>query len=80
MNRKAERIDVALIIERFLERNTLYPQEWNDFVDTAQRNSEIEHYRRRCDELDPLVNRPGVPDPEALFELREMIKTLRQAE
>ena len=32
MNRE----EVAQLIERFLEDRSLYPQEWNDFVDASQ--------------------------------------------
>jgi hypothetical protein len=69
--------DIADLIERFLEEKSLYPQEWNDFVDGSQRDQNIDSYRRRCDELDPLVNRPGEPDSEAVAELRSMIRLLR---
>ena len=72
--------DVADLIERFLEGRSLYPQEWNDFVDASQRNKTVEGYRRRCNELDPLVNRPGDPDAEAVAELRSMIGRLRDLE
>jgi len=69
--------DVADVIERFLEGRSLYPQEWNDFVDTAQQDKDVEASRRRCDELDWLVNRPGEPDKDAVIELRSMVETLR---
>ena len=69
--------EVAQLIERFLEARSLYPQEWNDFVETSQRDQEMDIYRKRCYELDPLVNRPGDPDPEAVAELRSMITRLR---
>jgi hypothetical protein len=71
--------EVAQLIERFLERRSLYPQEWNDFVDTPQEDSVIENYRRQCDELDPLVNSPGVPDPDAVARLKGIIERLRSA-
>jgi hypothetical protein len=45
--------EVAQLIERFLEGRSLYPQEWNDFVDISQKDNVIENYRRQCDELDP---------------------------
>ena len=69
--------EVAQLIERFLERRSLYPQEWNDFVDTAQEDGVIENYRQQCNELDPLVNRPGVPDPDASARLKRIIEGLR---
>jgi hypothetical protein len=69
--------ELAQLIERFLERRSLYPQEWNDFVDTSQEDSVIENYRRQCDELDPLVNSPGVPDPDAVARLKGIIERLR---
>ncbi len=43
--------EVAELIDRYLEKRSLYPQEWNDFVDTPQSNKEIEMYRRRCHQL-----------------------------
>lgn len=69
--------EVAQLIERFLDGKSLYPQEWNDFVDGRLRDKRIDAYRKRCDELDPFVNRPGDPDPDAVAELRAMIETLR---
>src|ERR1035438_9593254 len=44
--------DMAQLIERFLDGRSLYPQEWNDFVDTSQRDQKMDVYRRRCYELD----------------------------
>jgi hypothetical protein len=72
-------LEVADLIERFLEGRSLYPQEWNDFIESAQRNETAEGYRKRCDALDPLVNVPGDPDPEAVKELRLMLTKLRQS-
>jgi hypothetical protein len=69
--------EVADLIERYLDGASLYPQEWNDFVDSSQRRKDVDIYRKRCSELDLLVNRPEGPDPEATAELRSMIKTLR---
>jgi hypothetical protein len=76
MNRE----EVARLIERFLENKGRYPQEWNDFVDTPQKDSVIENYRSRCYELDPLVNRPGVPDPDAVARLKGIVERLRSGE
>jgi hypothetical protein len=73
MNREA----VAQLIERFLEARSRYPQEWNDFADTPQEDSVIENYRGRCYELDPLVNRPGVQDADAVARLKGIIERLR---
>jgi hypothetical protein len=73
MNRE----EVAQLIERFLENRSLYPQEWNDFVDTQQKDKVIDKYRRECDGLDPLVNSPEDPDPEAIARLKEIINQLR---
>jgi len=69
--------EVAHVIERFLEGQSLYPQEWNDFVESSQENSLIENYRRQCYELDPLVNRPGMPDPDAVARLKGIIEHLQ---
>lgn len=71
--------EAAQLIERFLEGRSLYPQEWNDFVDASQKHTVIETCRRQCEELDPLVNRPGVPDPDAIARLKGIIDHLRQA-
>jgi hypothetical protein len=69
---------MAQRIERFLEGTSLYPQEWNDFVESPQYDQKMDVYRKRCYELDPLVNRPGDQDAEALSELRSMIEALRR--
>ena len=69
--------EVADIIERFLENRSLYPQEWNDFVESSQRDPSLDTFRKRCDQLDPLVNRPGDADPDAVSELRSIVTTLR---
>ena len=69
--------EVAELIERFLEHKSLYPQEWNDFVDTPQQDQEVDVYRKRCHQLDPMVNRPGNPDPESVAKLRSIIGVLR---
>ena len=76
-NRDRNALEVAQVIERFLDGNSLYPQEWNDFVESSLRDKKLDVYRKRCDELDPLVNRPGDPDPDAVSELRSLIETLR---
>lgn len=70
--------EVAGLIERFLDGTSRHPQEWNDFVDCAQREKRIENYRRRCYELDPLVNVRGNPAPAAMAELRSMLASLRR--
>jgi hypothetical protein len=75
--KKLTNLEVAQLIERFLEKRTLYPQEWNDFVEISQLDKKIEVYRKRCYFLDPLINRPGDPDPEAVAELMSMMVTLR---
>ena len=50
--------EIAGIIERFLDGNSLYPQEWNDFVECRERDASLDSYRRKCYELDPMVNSP----------------------
>jgi hypothetical protein len=77
--RDKTRPEVADLIERFLDCKSLYPQEWNDFVESSQRSKDTDAYRRRCYELDPLVNRPGDMDPTAVGELRSMIDELRKS-
>jgi hypothetical protein len=58
--------EMAQLIERFLEGNELYPQEWNDFVEVPQRQKERDAYRKRCYDLDPLVNSHEAADPDAI--------------
>ena len=72
--------EIADIIERFLTGNSLYPQEWNDFVECSERDSRLDIYRKRCYELDALVNCHGPEDPKAVAELRSMIDQLRRPE
>ncbi len=69
--------EIAGIIERFLMGNNRYPQEWNDFVECRQSDEGLEKYRKRCDELDPLVNRPEPIDSDAIAELRSIVDELR---
>jgi hypothetical protein len=69
--------EAAQIVERFLSDNSLYPQEWNDFVETTQQDKKVEYYRTRCEDLDPLVNRPEGPDEAAVIELKSIIQALR---
>ncbi len=69
--------DLAELIERFLDGQSRYPQEWNDFVEVSLRDETAERYRERCHELDPLVNCPGEQDQNAVSELRQMVRELR---
>jgi hypothetical protein len=71
-------LEMAQLIERFLEGNELYPQEWNDFVEVPQFEKERDAYRQRCYDLDPLVNSHEAPDLDAISELRSMVRTLRE--
>jgi hypothetical protein len=71
------RKEAADLIERFLSDSGLYPQEWNDFVETRQEDRTVERYRKRCEELDPCVNYPGVPKGTAVAELRSIIRELQ---
>jgi hypothetical protein len=69
--------EIAALIERFLDEESLYPEEWVEFAETSQHDKLLDVYRKRCDQLDPLVNRPGAMDPTAVAELRSMIAELR---
>jgi hypothetical protein len=71
-------LEIADVIERFLDERSLYPEEWVEFAETPQHDKKLDVYRKRCDQLDPLVNRPGEMDPTAVAELREMIDELRE--
>ena len=69
--------EAAQLIERFLNSQYEgYPGEWSDFVDSPQRDKIVERYRKRCYELDPLVNRPGVQDQTANDELKTIVDAL----
>jgi 16S rRNA processing protein RimM len=68
--------EAAQVIERFLDGPS-DSIEWCDFAETGQQDARIERYRKRCDELSSLVNRPGGMDKAAVAELRSIIKELR---
>jgi hypothetical protein len=72
--------EIAGIIERFLNQNSPYSQEWNDFVECREPDSRLDAFRKRCDELDPLVNCPAPQDAKAIAELRSMVGQLRRLE
>jgi hypothetical protein len=69
--------EAAQVIERFLAETELYPFEWTDFAETKQQDPRVERYRKGCDKVSPLVNRPGEMDQTAVAELRSMIEELR---
>ena len=69
--------DVAELVERDWDGGSRYPEEWKAFVDTRQKDAVIEGVRRQGDALDPLVNRPGGADPDALARLRDIVARLR---
>ena len=77
VQRNATKTEVADLIDRFLDNRLAYPQEWNDFVECSQKDPDLELYRKKCDKLDPLVNRPDPVDQDALRELRLMAQELR---
>ena len=66
--------EIADLIERFLNNTSRYPQEWNDFVERRHPDKKLDSYRRRCDELDPLVNCPDPQDAKALAELKGIVE------
>jgi hypothetical protein len=69
--------EAAQVIERFLAETSLYPEEWADFAETRQQDTRVERHRKRCDQLSPLVNRPGEMDKAAVAELKSVIEQLR---
>jgi regulatory protein YycH of two-component signal transduction system YycFG len=73
MNRE----EVADLIERFLEGRELYIGEWMDFVETSQQDGNINKYRKRLYDLDPLVNCPGEQDRKAIEEMKSIVTELR---
>lgn len=76
--RKLDAKQMANLIERFLNGCSTYPQEWNDFIDSSQIDGRLDVYRRRCYELDPLINKPGTPDKDALETARLIVRELRE--
>jgi hypothetical protein len=72
--------EIADIVERFLGDTSLYPQEWNDFVECSQPDPKLDWYRKRCYVLDPLVNSPEPQDLDAIAELKSMVAELRHLE
>jgi len=70
--------EIADLVERFLNGTSLYPQEWNDFVERSHPDKMLDSFRKRCDFLDPRVNCPDPQDPKALEELRNMVQELRR--
>jgi hypothetical protein len=68
--------EAAALIDRFVEGKLRYPQEWNDFIEAGTVEPRVEPFRRRCYELDPLVNVQGNPNRQALAELRSISKQL----
>ena len=68
--------EAARVIERFLA-GSADSIEWCDFAETRQQDPKVESYRKRCDKLSPLVNRPGDMDEAAVAELRSIINGLR---
>jgi hypothetical protein len=67
--------EAAAVIERFLGE-TPDSIEWCDFAETRQQDPRVERYRKRCDKLSPLANRPGEMDEAAVAELKSMIEEL----
>jgi hypothetical protein len=69
--------EIADLIERFLNGRSLYPQEWNDFVENKHPDRKLDSYRKRCSALDSQVNCLDPQDPKALAELRVLVDELR---
>ena len=67
-------------IQRFLDGESAYPQEWNDVVETTQRNRQIEEIRKQSCVRDPLVNCPGEPDARAAAEWQSIVAELKLRE
>jgi len=72
-------LEIADLIQRFLDEKSLYPEEWVEFAETPQRDKNLDAYRKRCDQLDPFVNRPGEMDSEAVAELQSLFDELRRS-
>jgi hypothetical protein len=78
-NRRMTPLEIADLIQRFLDEKSLYPEERVEFAETPQRDKNLDAYRKRCDQLDPFVNRPGEMDSDAVAELQSLIDELRRS-
>lgn len=47
--KKRTAAEIADLIERFLDDRSLYPQEWNDFVDRMHPEPKLDVYRKRTE-------------------------------
>ena len=79
MRRRRTKAEAAELIERFLENRLTHQQEWNDFVECREPDAVVDSYRKRCYDLDPLVNRPDPVDEDAVAQLRGILFELRSA-
>jgi len=70
--------EIADLIERFLNGTTLYPHEWNDFLERSHPDKMLDSYRKRCESLSPRINCLAPKDPKAFEELRNMVQELRK--
>lgn len=70
-------MEMADIIERFLEGQSLDWTEWVEFTERRLSDERLDRYRKLCDDLDPLVNSPDPMDPVAVAKLRRIIEELR---
>ena len=77
MRRSRTKTEVADLVERFLDNRESYPQEWNDFVESSEPDPTIDAYRKKCYDLDPLVNSHEPADEDAVRELSRIIEELR---
>ena len=76
---------VADIIERFLSDSSLYPQEFNDFIDCGLSDSQLDAYRERCEMLHSdfesrLAERDLQREASATKELEQIVVELRLLE
>jgi hypothetical protein len=68
METQHDTAEAAEVIERFLAGTGDFDRviEWCDFAETKQQDAKGERYRKRCDTLSPLVNKPGTLDETAV--------------
>ena len=71
--------EIGTLIENWLNRQSLYPGEWNDFIDGKQKSYITDAYRAICYELDPLINPEDPLDGgTAELVLRSLAKILQE--
>jgi hypothetical protein len=74
-------LEVADLIDRFLDGRVAHPYEWDDFLSVRDRTPEVERLRREIIDVGnahPAGSRNEWCDPEGMRGLREIAERLRR--